>query len=322
MIPQIPFEASEDVRAAIEAIGRTEDLRFSPDNSLLAIAGYFTNRCLILRTHVAQARNGPRITVDDFMTVSADTMNSLHGIDFVDNETLAVANREGIVSILRLPGGSPGGRHCHVEPVRDLRGSLLCRIRTPGSLAARPAAKGRVELLVCNNYRDRVSRHLIDPRAGYRAVRNRKILKAGLKIPDGITVSHDGHWIAVSSHGTHDIKIYDATRRLTMRTRPVAVLSDANYPHGLRFTPGDSHLLVADAGGQVIFVFEKGTSWAGDRPPARTVKIMDDEMFARGRINIMDGGPKGLDIDRAGTVVALTCDQQPLAFFALGDMIA
>ncbi|UVK57266.1 hypothetical protein DBIPINDM_003762 [Mesorhizobium sp. AR02] len=44
MIPAIAFTASEGVRAALSAIGRTEDLRFSPDNRLLAIAGYARKR--------------------------------------------------------------------------------------------------------------------------------------------------------------------------------------------------------------------------------------------------------------------------------------
>ena len=38
MTAGINFKASAAVRAALSAIGRTEDLRFSPDNRLLAIA--------------------------------------------------------------------------------------------------------------------------------------------------------------------------------------------------------------------------------------------------------------------------------------------
>ncbi len=34
----------------------------------------------------------------------------------------------------------------------------------------------------------------------------------------------------------------------------------------------------------------------------------------------MEGGPKGLDIDRSGNVVAITCEEQALAFFALAAL--
>ena len=59
-----------------------------------------------------------------------------HGLDFIDDETLVVANREGLVTILRLPPGELGGRQCHVEPVREIRGSLFARVRSPGSWAS------------------------------------------------------------------------------------------------------------------------------------------------------------------------------------------
>ena len=39
-IPELEFRTSEAVRGAIEGLGRTEDLRFSPDNRWLAIAGF------------------------------------------------------------------------------------------------------------------------------------------------------------------------------------------------------------------------------------------------------------------------------------------
>jgi DNA-binding beta-propeller fold protein YncE len=146
-------------------------------------------------------------------------------------------------------------------------------------------------------------------------------LKQGLVIPDGIAISHDGRWIAVSSHGTHDVKIFDASATLGPKAQPAGILSRANYPHGLRFTQDDKHVLVADAGSPMLHVYAGEGGWTGYREPSRTVAVLDDETFARGSSNPEEGGPKGIDIDRSNTVVAVTCEEQALAFFSLATVV-
>jgi len=320
MIPQVNFSPNEPVRAALASIGRTEDLRFSPDNRLLAIAGYGRRRCLILRIHIELTTNGPWVTADDFMELTSDGIGAVHGLDFIDNQTLVVANRDGVVALVQLPPGELGRRHCHVQPTRQVRGSLFCPVRTPGSVAARPQQNGRVDLLVCNNYAQRVTRHVLDARSGYRVGRNQVLLERGLIIPDGLAVSHDGRWIAVSSHGTNDVKMFSTSAPLGRKAEPAGILRNANYPHGLRFTLDGRHILVADAGGPVILVYDREAGWDGARDPARSVAILDDETFVRGRVNPEEGGPKGIDIDRSNNVVAVTCREQPLAFFSLASV--
>ena len=49
--------------------------------------------------------------------------------------------------------------------------------------------------------------------------------------------------------------------------------------------------------------------------------MLDDETFARGRSNPEEGGIKGLDIDRTSSVVAVTCEELPLAFFPLASIL-
>ena len=320
-IPRIDFKASDPVRAALAAIGRTEDIRFSPDNKLLAIAGFARNRCLILHVDVKLAATGPEVTVQDFLELTSDSMGGVHGLDFIDDGTLVIANRDGVVSILPLPAGDLAGRHCKVESLRDIRGGLICRLNTPGSIAATREPNGQISLLVCNNYTHRVTRHLVDAKSPYRVTKNRVLMKRRLSIPDGIALSSDGRWIAVSSHGTRDVKIFDASRPLGRRTLPAGILLNANYPHGVRFTGDDEHIVVADAGSPVIKIYDRGTGWEGSREPARTVTVLDDETFERGRKSFEEGGPKGLDIDRSNSVVAVTCEEQTLAFFSLAAIL-
>lgn len=315
--PQLDFKTTEPVRAAIAAVGRTEDLRFSPSNRLLAIAAFDRGRCLILRIQVELTPDGPTVAADDFMELASDGMRFPHGLDFIDDQTLVVANREGRVSILRLPPGELAGRQCDVEPLSEIRGSFLSRVRSPGAVAARHEPGGLVTILVCNNYSHRVTRHVVDPRAGYEVLESSVLLRRSLKIPDGIALSHDGRWIAVSSHATFDVKMFDTAGKLGRKSTPTGTLCKANYPHGLCFSANDRHIFVADAGSPVIHIYHSEAGWNGNRDPVHSVVVLDDDAFARGRTNKEEGGPKGIDIDRSNQVIAITCGEQPLVFYPL-----
>lgn len=321
MLQQLELRASNAVRSVLSDIGRTEDVRFSPDNRRLILAGYGLNHLLILKIAIEASDAGPVVVADDFMELTSNGITSAHGVDFLDDRTLAVANRDGLVSILEIPPGELAGRHSRIDPIRELSGGIFCKLKSPGSLAARRDAGGRISLLVCNNYTHRVTQHVVDPARGYRVRRNRVLMARSLDIPDGIAVSYDERWIAVSNHNTHEVMLFDAAAPLGPWTEPAGILSDVDYPHGLRFTPDDRHLLVADAGAPLIHVYERGGGWAGERGPIRSVTVLDDETFVRGRANPQEGGPKGLDIDRSGVVVAMTCEEQPLALFSLASMI-
>lgn len=319
--PRLAFHASDAVRAALATIGRTEDLRFSPDGRLLAIAGFTKNRCLILRIQLKATPDGPCVTANDFMELASEGITKVHGVDFLDDRTLALANRDRRATIVQLPEGELGGRQCEVPTLQEIRTTPFCRVKAPGSIGVMRDPGGGVSVLVCNNYIHRVTRHVLDPDDGYRVTRNQVFLRRGLKIPDGVAVSGDGEWIAISSHHTNDVKVFSTSARLGRLAKAVGIMKDANFPHGLRFTADGRYLLVADAGSQAVNVYARGDTWAGPHEPVRSALVLDDETFARGRVNLEEGGPKGIDIDRTGTVVAVTCDTQPLAFYSLADFI-
>ncbi|MDG4888836.1 hypothetical protein [Mesorhizobium sp. WSM4887] len=71
----------------------------------------------------------------------------------------------------------------------------------------------------------------------------------------------------------------------------------------------------------MVHVYASEEGWKGRRTPSRSVAVLDDESFLRGRASVEEGGPKGLDIDRSNRVVAVTCQEQPLAFYGLSSIV-
>ncbi len=303
-------------------IGRTEDVTFSPDNRRLAIAGFVTNRIVVLDVEIDTCpTREPHVTITGLTELRSDTLVEPHGVAFIDDDTIVVANRGGTAPVFRLPVPAAGLREIEVGPVHTIGVHGADEVESPGSVAVVPVIAGLVEVLVCNNYVHHVTRHLLDSRT-HRVLDGEVLLAAGLEIPDGIAVSNDRLWLAVSNHNAHAVFIFENVPHLDRNTPAVGVLRNVNYPHGLRFTPDDEHVLVADAGAPYVHAFARGADgWRGTRNPLATLRVMDDDTHMRGRHNPQEGGPKGLDIDRTGRVVVVSSEEMPLAFFDLAAFL-
>lgn len=317
---EIAYRAPENVRAVIGTLGRTEDVRFSPSNRRLAIAAFNNNRIAVLDIGIAKSDTKREVILTGAFEVSSTSLNYPHGLDFLDDETLAVANRMADVAIFKLP---PTGRYpADLSPIQVLKtgnGSLL---ESPGSIAAVRLDQTLCELLICNNSGHSVTRHVVDCAAGCSLTSSGILLRKWLNLPDGVCVSHDGQWIAVSNHNTHGVLLYARSASLNEHSAPDGVLRGVYFPHGLRFSSNGRYLFVADAGAPFVHVYASdGRGWRGGRAPAASFRIMDDELFLRGRQNPQEGGPKGIDIDREASLLVATSEHQPLAFFDVAAML-
>jgi hypothetical protein len=146
-------------------------------------------------------------------------------------------------------------------------------------------------------------------------------LKKWIQFPDGICVSKERQWIAVSNHDTNAIFIYKNDPSLNASSLPDGLLRHY-YPHGLRFTSADRLLVAASAGSPYVNVYEAPDSdWRGVRKPILSIKVLSNDDYLRGRISREDGGPKGIDINNTMDVLVVTCEQQPLAFFDLETIL-
>jgi hypothetical protein len=297
-----------DVARALAAIGRTEDLRFSPDGRRIAIAGFAERTVVLVDVTVT---DGPAVAVAGVVVATTD-LRQPHGLDWVDTATLVVGDRDGGLALLPVPPGGPGVRTATVGTVPlAARPELLSG---PGSVTVAPETS---ELLVCNNWANTITRHRLD--AGGAVAEEEVWLRRNLDLPDGVAVSGDGRWVAVSNHNEQVVLVYDRSEDVGPDARdPVGVLRGSRYPHGLRFTADGRHLLVADAGTPFVHVHRAGADgWSVAGYPVAAIRVLDDDTFAAGHGRPDEGGPKGLDVDPSGRVLAVTTEHRALGFVDL-----
>ena len=306
------FHAPDAVRDAIDGLGRTEDVRFSPSGRRLAIACYGTDRIAVADVELDNGSEELRVALTGIALHQPVGLREPHGIDFVDEDTLAVANRAGGVVVLRLPGDGSG----EITSVGPADGDGL--LDSPGSIAVLPVESGEHEVLTCNNWTSTITRHTLVARTSL--ADGRIIVRKRLDLPDGLALSSDARWLAVSNHNSHTVLVY-AYDSAGEETEPVGVLRGAMYPHGLRFADDDRLLLVADAGAPFVHVYEANGDWRGARFPVAAIPVMDEDTFALGHRTPEEGGPKGLDVEPRAGVLVVTSEQQPLAFFDLRTAI-
>ena len=316
MALEIEYTAPQSVTDAVGSLGRTEDVRFSPSNRRLAVASFHRNRIVVFDIDIASSSGVTQVALTGGVELSSPALQWPHGLDFIDNDTLIVTSRRSDVALFKLPAGERHVPSHEVLPIARWPSDGTTLLNAPGSVAVTRVEDDVCEVLICNNRGHTVTRHRLDCDAG-RAIRHSEVLlQKYLRIPDGVSVSPDRRWIAVSNHTTHNVLLYEKSPALNADAEPDGILRGVHYPHGLRFSADGRHLFVADAGAPYLHIYaQHPDQWRGVRHPIATVRIMDDAVFGRGRHNPEEGGPKGLDIDARSNVLVVTSECQPLAFF-------
>jgi hypothetical protein len=321
MVPEIGYTAPQEVIDAIGALERTEDVRFSPSNRRLAVASFFRNRIAVFDVDIASSRGAATVALTGGVELSSPALRWPHGVDFIDDDTLIVTSRASDVALFRLPSGKREMWSHDTAPLARWPADDTTSLDAPGSVVVTPVEPGLCEVLICNNSGHTVTRHLVN-RGGGELKHSEILLRSHLEVPDGVSVSPDRRWIAVSNHSTHNVLLYEGSPALGPEADPDGVLRRVHYPHGLRFSGDGRHLFVADAGAPYLHVYAQGPDeWRGVRDPVGSVRIMEDAIFERSRHNIEEGGPKGLDIDAHSQVLAVTSEGQPLAFFEVAALL-
>lgn len=260
------------------------------------------------------------IRVEQIAELRAPGLANVHGLDFIGEERLAVANRKADLQIYRL---HPFELECRVRsawfgPVgatRELRGrGIVCG---PGSVRF-----DRGRLYVCCNYQSTLTVHACTINAaGIEVVDEAILAREGYEIIDGVALSADGRFAGLSDHDHHRVTV---NRRSAEGLGPGCSLRDPRlkFPHGICFDRTGNVLYAADAGSPNLFAFETPDGWTSDCGEASFVlTAVSEEAFEKSREGVpewarpLEGGAKGLDLHPAGRVLAATCQNQMLAFF-------
>jgi hypothetical protein len=315
----IRYEATPEVQKVIANLGRTEDIRFSPSKKILAIAAFGPSKIILLKIDIEAKSGRPKISITDYLEISSMAIEKPHGVTFIDEETLVVANRSQFISIFKVPCFKANEKEVELHPLRVIRKKGFRKLHSPGSVEVYSTGESGHRLLICDNYAHVVTTVQVTTGNGLRTDRNRILTAKGLDIPDGISVSTDRKWIAVSNHTPGTVFIYANTAKLNRRTEPVAVLHGMDCPHGLRFTRQDRMIVIADAASPYLYLYiNQKKDWSGDYHAYRFIRALDDKTFQLGRHNEQEGGIKGIDIETG--VLVTTCEFQPLTFYNFNSL--
>lgn len=321
---QLQVKRAPGVPAEYLELMRTEDCRLSGDGKVLAIAGFADSAIILFNLEHRRDADGVSVTLTGMLRLRNGALDEPHGLDFIDARSIAVANRGGNVAVLGIPARAFDGAEI-VAPLEleidRVDGSV--EMHSPGSVAVMHRPFGRYALLSCLNYRHRVVRHDVwRLHRRHRLRRGRQVLAAGLDIPDGISVCRGTGRLAISNHAEHAVRLYPSWRALDPQDEPCGRLLGVSYPHGVRFFDAGRGILVADAGAPLVHYYrDPSAAWTGTRAPTASFRIMESETFLRGRHNIEEGGPKGLEIHPAGDVFFVTSEFQTLAAFDLRALL-
>jgi hypothetical protein len=321
LCPRISFVPSEGVKTALANLGRTEDVQFSPDDRRLAIAGFNNNKILLLDIEVKTAKDKILLKCEDWLEITSPSFNYPHGLFWIDSSTLIIANRSADAPIIKIPTEKPDGKAVEIAPIETIRrGRDL--LRSPGSVSVSKIGEDLYDAVICNNYAHNVSRHLLDARDNLASKGSCRLLAKGLDVPDGISHSHSGEWIAVSNHHKNAVFMYRNDNSLDEESEPIGKLRGMSYPHGLRFSHDDRYIFVADAGAPLVHVYKMDhRRWSGKHFPAYSLRVMDNETFIRGQTNPQEGGPKGIDLTNDDRILVVSCEEEPIVFFDVRKML-
>jgi len=300
---------------------RTEDIRFSPSGRLLAIASATT---IILLQIDPAARP---IRVLKATTVDYPGMAFVHGIDFISDALLVVADREAWVTFHQIPPAEiwepamvlpsvheMGSAWFGEKALRRLSGDRIVRCG-PGSVRI---ADGTFYVATIN--RNTVTRHAYSVSEESISTGEAELVaQDAIEIPDGIALTRTGDLLAVSNSAFSKIFVYNtATRNLQCVLRDPRM----NNAHGLCFDASGSTLYAVDAGQPFLYGFHSRDGWKTSVHAAACMfSAFEQQNFALAKqgippqIQTIEGGLKGIDIDPTGHILAVTARRQTLRFF-------
>ncbi len=277
---------------------RFEGLAFSTSGDTLGVATADTNAVLLYRRTATGA-------FEDSPYFRLGGLDYPHDLSFSksgSSELLAVAQRTGALALFQSNGNGYDS-----DPVFEISGADAKLTHSDGVSFVPPFND---YLAACNLGSSSISFY---PRVSLSPIRfaqkpDFELTHSSMFYPDGLAFSQCGRWLAIANHGNGSVSIFQRSNKLLAGGRlrygpePITVIEDKSlrYPHSVAFTPRTNHLIVTNAGGNFLSVYEPqrshfGLRWSQTSSAQKTVA--DEGVFrAVNAENKMEGGPKGLAV--------------------------
>jgi DNA-binding beta-propeller fold protein YncE len=236
-------------------------------------------------------------------------LNYPHDLSFSpDGMYLAVANRHSnAITIYKknLP------QNCYASiPIATI-GGVFSQIGTPDAVRYSPIENIIVVANMASNsltfYYYRGDQYDQQP---YQVIRNSNLI-----IPDGLDFSRRGELLAVTSHDTHSVLLFQRknSSQGLYTENPIQILQGEEthfcYPHSLTFHPLKNYLAVSSSQGRKnVNIFSNGSETTYSNTPELSLEII--EMYDESTIALLDqlmqeGGVKGIAFSPDGKSLAI-----------------
>lgn len=320
----IPYETTPEIEDKISKIGRTEDIKFSPDNKQFAIAETSSNKIHLFSIEINKDNASFRIIITKYSSITSQNLKYPHGVSFLGNKNLIVCNRNGGVTIFEIPADIYNDTEHSLKPIKKINGEgyIFSDVNSPGSIDVVRIDENFYQTYICNNFWNMISYHEIKIDCSVKVKNKGVLIEKGVKIPEGISTSPNKNWIAISNHVDGNVLIYKNSQNLNRNTQPNAILKGPVCPHGLRFNPNGDKLFVTDASSQYIYYYECiDGNWGESKVTCRPILMIDDATFYMARNAARDGGVKGVDVDNSNAVLLTTHKSEVIGFYNIDNLI-
>ena len=318
------FLPHEGLRDMFNDAIRGEDLKFSPSGCLLAVIATNGQICLFS----VDCDTLP-IRILNSAVVISPGLSAPHGIDFIREDIVVVANRSGWITFHRIPPVRKWVDGMTIPMFGEMNSPWFGDKGQTREVGNRTVVCGpgsvRVcdqELIVCCNYKSTVTSHPFRIRWGrVRTGQGRLLVGEGLDIPDGVARSEDGRHLAVSDHENQRIVIYSDGE-----ASPSCELADPSmgYPHGLCFDSSGRVMIASDAGKRELQIYVTSDRWKSSMSSSSMkMTVVEEDAYSKTRESVpeqarpLEGGVKGIDMNPSGKILAMTCQNQLLRFLEL-----
>lgn len=319
MLTDLPFTGFDTIQFGTI---RSEDVRFSPSGKRLAVVA--TDGILLVFT-LKPSEHPLRIT--GHVEIHSNSFYSPHGVDFISEDTVAVANRGAALSFFRIPPPRSWPGPHKIKPVHEMTAPWIGETGSMRSEGERTVMCGlgavRVQghhVFVTCNKEGTLSKHPFSKLLKWIRTGNGQVISRELlSIPDSVAISRDRRWVAVGEHESQCLVVHEADGTRIRSTHKSPKLS---HPHGICFDPSGKMLFVADAGKKDIHIFRTDDDWKTSMEESTyRIEGIPEDLLQQTKDSVpeefrpLEGGVKGLDLDPSGRIMATTCKHQLLRFF-------